>query len=67
MWEQPKAKAGVRAIGIPAFLVEMLQAQLDERIAQGLDETYRSTLESHQGGRPGGLGESSQRGIASLL
>ncbi len=37
VWEQPKTKAGVRAIGIPAFLADMLQDQLDERALPGPD------------------------------
>lgn len=30
VWEQPKTKAGVRTISVPAFLAEMLQDQLAE-------------------------------------
>jgi integrase len=37
VWEQPKTRAGVRAIGIPTFLAEMLQIQLDERALPGAD------------------------------
>lgn len=37
VWEQPKTKAGVRSIGIPAFLADMLQEQLDERALPGAD------------------------------
>ncbi len=37
VWEQPKTRAGLRAIGIPVFLADMLQTQLDERSLPGPD------------------------------